>query len=114
MTLNFDRVRFNGRSYDFAGVLENIQTASGEDVRIDNEGGIEEGDSQTKSTVERTAIGTAVGALIGAIAGGGKGAAIGAAVGAGAGAGSVYVQGRDDLELSKGTRITIRATAPRG
>jgi len=114
MTLNFDRIRFNGRSYDFAGVLENIQTASGEDVRVDNEGAIAEEDSQTRSTVERTAIGTAVGALIGAIAGGGKGAAIGAAVGAGAGAGSVYVQGRDDLELNRGTRITIRATAPRG
>lgn len=112
MTLNFDRIRFNGRSYDFAGVLENIQTPSGEDVRIDNEGAIEEEDSQTRSTVERTAIGTAVGALIGAIAGGGKGAAIGAAVGAGAGAGSVYVQGRDDLDLNRGTRITIRAAAP--
>ena len=112
MTLNFDGIRFNNRSYDFAGVLENIQTTSGEDVRIDNEGAIEEEDSQSRSTVERTAIGTAVGALIGAIAGGGKGAAIGAAVGAGAGAGSVYVQGRDDLELNKGTRITIHATAP--
>jgi hypothetical protein len=114
MTLNFDRIRFNGRSYDFAGVLENIQTATGEEVHIENEGAIEEEDSQTSSTVERTAIGTAIGALIGAIAGGGKGAAIGAAVGAGAGAGSVYVQGREDLELNKGTRITIRATAPRG
>ena len=114
MTLNFDRIRLSGRSYDFAGVLENIQTANGEDVRIDNEGAIAEEDSQTKSTVERTAIGTAVGALIGAIAGGGKGAAIGAAVGAGAGAGSVYIQGRDDLELNRGTRITLRATAPRG
>jgi hypothetical protein len=50
--------------------------------------------------------------LIGAIAGGGKGAAIGAAVGAGAGAGSVYVQGRDDLELARGTELTIVASAP--
>jgi hypothetical protein len=114
VTLNFDRIRYNGHSYDFAGVLENIQTQNGEDVRVDNEGAIAEEDSQTKSTVERTAIGSAVGALIGAIAGGGKGAAIGAAVGAGAGAGSVYIQGHDDLELNKGSRITIRATGPRG
>jgi hypothetical protein len=48
MTLNFDRIQFNGRSYDFAGVLENIQTASGEDVRVDNEGAIAEDDSQTR------------------------------------------------------------------
>jgi hypothetical protein len=111
ITLNFDRVRMpNGRTYDFAGVLQNV---TGEDIRVDNEGVLQEDDSQTKSTIERTAIGTAVGALIGAIAGGGKGAAIGAAVGAGAGAGSVYVQGRDDLELSTGTQLTILATAPR-
>lgn len=63
--------------------------------------------------MQRAAIGTAVGALIGAIAGGGKGAAIGAVIGAGAGAGSVYVQGRDDLNLSSGTELTIRASAPR-
>ncbi len=63
-------------------------------------------------TVQRAAIGTAVGAIIGAIAGGGKGAAIGAVIGAGAGAGSVYVQGRDDLDLPSGTEITIRATGP--
>ncbi|HEX8265516.1 MAG TPA: YMGG-like glycine zipper-containing protein [Pyrinomonadaceae bacterium] len=59
-----------------------------------------------------TAIGAGIGALLGAIIGGGKGAAIGAAIGAGGGAGSVYVQGRDDLELSNGTEFTIRASAP--
>ena len=37
---------------------------------------------------------------------------IGAAVGAGAGAGSVYVQGRDDLELARETELTILASAP--
>ena len=48
----------------------------------------------------RAGIGAAVGAVIGAIVGGGgKGAAIGAAVGAGAGAGSVFIQGREDLDL---------------
>jgi hypothetical protein len=54
-----------------------------------------------------------VGAIIGAIAGGGKGAAIGAILGAGGGAGSVYVQGRDDLDLNQGTEMTIRASGPR-
>lgn len=114
LTMNFERIRLrNGRTYDFAGAVESIRVANGEDVRVDNEGGVQDSDSQTGRTVQRAAIGTAVGALIGAIAGGGKGAAIGAVVGAGAGAGSVYAQGRDDLSLLSGTEITIRASAPR-
>jgi predicted kinase len=113
MTLDFDTIRLrDGRSYRFAGILESVRTPSGDVVRVDNEGAVRDSD-QTKKTVERTAIGTAVGAIIGAIAGGGKGAAIGAVIGAGAGAGSVYVQGRNDLDLSAGTELTVRATGPR-
>jgi outer membrane lipoprotein SlyB len=113
MTLNFDSIRLrNGSTYRFAGTVESVRTLNGENVRVDNEGSVRD-DNQTSRTVQRAAIGTAVGAIIGAIAGGGKGAAIGAAVGAGAGAGSVYVQGRDDLELRNGTELTIRASSPR-
>lgn len=112
MTLNFDRIRLpNGNSYNFAGIVQSVRTPDGEDIRVDNEGTVQE-ESRTGTTVERTAIGTAIGALVGAIAGGGKGAAIGAAVGAGTGAGSVYVQGHDDLNLNRGTELTIRASAP--
>lgn len=115
MTLDFESIRLrNGRSHDFAGILESVRTPEGEVVRVDNEGAVREND-QTKTTVTRTAIGSAVGAIIGAIAGGGKGAAIGAAIGAGAGAGSVYVQGRNDLELNAGTEVTVRSTGgPQG
>ena len=114
MTLDFESIRLrNGRSYTFAGILEGVRTPNGDVVRVDNEGAVRDSD-QTKTTVTRTAIGTAVGAIIGAIAGGGKGAAIGAAIGAGAGAGSVYIQGRDDLNLSAGTEVTVRATGPQG
>ncbi|HKU78046.1 MAG TPA: YMGG-like glycine zipper-containing protein [Pyrinomonadaceae bacterium] len=114
MTLDFDTIRMrDGRSYRFAGILETVRMPTGEVVRVDNEGAVRESD-QTNKTVTRTAIGTAVGAIIGAIAGGGKGAAIGAVIGAGAGAGSVYVQGRNDLDLTAGTEITVRATGPRG
>lgn len=114
MTMDFDTIRLrDGRTYRFAGILETVRTPSGEVVRVDNEGAIRERD-QTNKTVTRTAIGSAVGAIIGAIAGGGKGAAIGAVIGAGAGAGSVYVQGRNDLDLNAGTEVTIRATGPRG
>jgi YMGG-like Gly-zipper len=112
MTLDFDTIRLrDGHSYRFAGILETVRTPEGEVVRVDNEGAVRESD-QTNKTVTRTAIGTAVGAIIGAIAGGGKGAAIGAVVGAGAGAGSVYVQGRNDLELHTGTEVTVRSSGP--
>ena len=114
MTLDFDTIRLrDGRSYRFAGILESVRTTNGDVVRVDNEGAVRDSD-QTSKTVQRTAIGTAVGAIIGAIAGGGKGAAIGAVIGAGAGAGSVYVQGRNDLDLTAGTELTVRATGPRG
>jgi hypothetical protein len=113
ISLNFDTIRLrDGRTYPFAGFIESVRTADGQTVQIDNEGGVRDDDSRGTQTAQRAAIGTAVGAIIGAIAGGGKGAAIGAIIGAGAGAGSVYVQGRDDLELLNGTELTIRASAP--
>jgi hypothetical protein len=113
MMLNFDSIRLrDGRTYRFAGIIENALAANGEAVRVDNEGAVQDSDSRTGTTTKRTAIGGAIGALIGAIAGGGTGAAIGAIVGAGAGAGSVYVQGRDDLELMSGTQFTLRASSP--
>lgn len=108
-TLNFDRIRLrNGRTYKFAGIVQNVRASNGESASVDNEGAVRENDNRTNTTLERTGIGTALGALIGAIAGGGKGAAIGA----GTGAGSVYVQGRDDLTLASGTEFNISATAP--
>jgi uncharacterized protein YcfJ len=113
MTLNFDTIRLrDGKSYRFAGVLESLRTPSGDTVKVDNEGTVRD-ESQTTKTAQRAAIGTAVGAIIGAIAGGGKGAAIGAIIGAGGGAGSVYVQGKEDLNLDRGTEVVIRASGPR-
>jgi outer membrane lipoprotein SlyB len=113
MALDFENIRMpDGRTYRFAGFIETVRTPNGETVRVDNEGTVRDDDSRGTTTAQRAAIGTAVGAIIGAIAGGGKGAAIGAIVGAGAGAGSVYVQGREDIELLSGTELTIRASAP--
>jgi hypothetical protein len=113
LTLNFDRIRLrNGRAYAFAGLVEFVRTSQGDVVRIDNEGSVGD-ENQTTKTAQRAAIGTAVGAIIGAIAGGGKGAAIGAIVGAGGGAGSVYIQGRNNLKLTQGSELTIRASGPR-
>lgn len=114
MALNLHQIRMtNGQTYRFEGAIENVRAANGETVNLDTEGRVREDDSQTERTIERGAIGAAIGAIIGAIAEGAKGAAIGAVLGGGAGAGSVYVQGRDDLELMSGSELTIRAIAPR-
>ena len=114
MSLEFDTIRQRDRRvYTFAGYIESVRTTNGDEVRVDNEGGVEDEGSQTERTVTRTGIGAAIGAVIGAVTGGGKGAAIGAAVGAGAGAGSVFIQGRNDLELKNGTEFGIRASAAR-
>ena len=112
MTLEFSRIRMSdGRAAPFNGLVENVRPADGEDVRVDSEGptNVEERNSSGNRTAQRAAIGAAVGAVIGAIAGGGKGAAVGAAIGAGVGAGSVYIQGRDELELRKGTEVRVRS-----
>jgi sulfate adenylyltransferase subunit 1 (EFTu-like GTPase family) len=118
MTLDFQQIRLrDGRTAGFNGTIESVRTVGGEEVRVDSEGGggsIQDDDSQTNRTAQRVAIGAAVGAIIGAIAKGGKGAAIGAAIGAGAGASSVYIQGRDELELRSGTEVSIRSGTPRG
>ena len=111
-TLNYETISFNNQTYRFAGITENVRTVAGENIRVDNEGAVQDS-NQTNQTVTRTAIGAGIGALLGAIISGGKGAGIGAILGAGTGAGSVYIQGRDDLELMSGAEFTIRSSAPR-
>lgn len=115
ITFEFKQIRLrDGRTAGFDGYVESVREAGGEDVRINGENAsVQESDDQTRRTAERAAIGAAIGAIIGAIADQGRGAAIGAAIGAGVGAGSVYAQGRDDLELRRGTELIVRARAPR-
>jgi hypothetical protein len=115
MTLGFQSIRVrNGGTYPFEGVIENVRTPAGETIRVDNAGTVEDNDSQTGKTVQRGAIGAGLGALIGAIAGGTRGAAIGAAIGAGGGAGTVIAGGRGQLDLPRGTEVTITSSAARG
>jgi hypothetical protein len=112
ITFNFETITLrNGQKYDFAGYLQNIKDQNGKVVKVDTEG-TAKGDSQTKETVKRGGIGAGAGAIIGAIIGGGKGAAVGAIIGGGAGAGSVIAQGRDDVQLMKGSTITVQASSP--
>ncbi|MDQ3321784.1 MAG: hypothetical protein M3525_05015 [Acidobacteriota bacterium] len=112
LSLEFDTIRLrNGGTYRFAGIVDQVTTANGETVTVNNEGTVRD-NNQTTKTVTRAGIGAALGALIGAIAGGGQGAAIGAAVGAGAGAGTVILQGRGDVNLAPGTEVAITSTSP--
>ena len=112
VTLDFDTIRLrNGRTYRFAGILDGVRAANGDNVKVNNEGTVRDS-NQTTKTVTRAGIGAALGALIGAIAGGGQGAAIGAAIGAGAGAGTVFIEGRDNIELGTGSEFTITASSP--
>ena len=112
MALAFTSIRLrDGRTYPFAGVIESVRTPGGEAIGVDNAGTVED-PSQTGKAVQRGAIGAALGAIIGAITGGGKGAVIGGAIGAGAGAGTVIAQGRDQLDLPRGTELTIMSIVP--
>ena len=112
ITFNFEKITLrNGQTYDFAASLRGITDVTGKVVQVDNEGTVR-GDNQTTQTAKRGAIGAGIGAVIGAIAGGGKGAAIGVILGGGAGAGSVAVQGKSDIQLMKGSTITVQAAAP--
>jgi len=114
ISLEFDTIRLrNGRTYRFAGIVDDVTLANGDKIAVNNEGTVRDG-NQTTKTVTRAGIGAGIGAIIGAIVGGGSGAAIGAGIGAGAGAGSVILQGRDDIELTDGTQFSITASAPSG
>jgi hypothetical protein len=112
VTFNFDTITMrDGKTYDFAGFLQSIRDQNGKEVKVDTEGTAKSG-SQTKETAKRGGIGAGIGAVIGAIAGGGTGAAVGAIIGGGVGAGSVVVQGRDDVQLFRGSMITVQASSP--
>ena len=108
MSLGLGSIRLrNGTVHAFDGTIEDIRMPDGGSVRVNHEGTAASDETRTQKTVERGAIGAALGAIIGAIAGGGKGAAIGAVIGAGGGAGTVMIEGRDRLDLQRGTAVTI-------
>ncbi len=112
LTFNFEKILLtNGQTYDFAGFLQSITDTNGKTVKVDEEGTIK-GKSQTKESIKRGGIGAGAGAIIGAIIGGAKGAIIGATIGGGAGAGSVIVTGKEDIDLTEGSSITIQASSP--
>ena len=111
-TMNFETIRMrDGRTYDFAGVLQSATDSTGKIIKTGNEGEAK-GGSKTKESIKRGGIGAGIGAIIGGIIGGGKGAIIGATIGGGAGTGSVIAEGKGDVELDEGSTITVESTSP--
>ena len=112
MRVNFESIRLrDGRTSPFSAIPRSIHTPDGHPVRVDAEGGVRDSGGVTEERVQHGAVGAALGAIIGAIAGGGKGAAVGAVVG-GAGGAILTADGRDVLDLDRGTEVTLIATAP--
>ena len=59
ISLNFDTIRLNGRTYRFAGIIESVTTANGDSVSVNNEGTVRDS-NQTTKTATRAGIGAVV------------------------------------------------------
>ena len=108
MRFDFRTIELRGRSSEFHALLNTVRLSDGTLLRIDDEGEVQD-ENRGLTTIRNGAIGVAVGAIIGAVAGGGKGAVVGAVVG---GAGGVILsQGREQLDLPRGTDVTLTAAS---
>jgi hypothetical protein len=92
LTVSFDQVTVNGRSYPMRGTVTQA---------IESEG--------IRGEVGRIAAGSAVGAIIGGIIGGGKGALIGVLIGGG---GTMVATEGKDVTLPAGTILRVRFDSP--
>jgi hypothetical protein len=92
MTVAFDRVTINGRSYPMRGTV--TQALESEGIR---------------GEAERIGIGAGAGAILGAILGGAKGALAGILIGGG---GTIAATEGKDVELPVGTVLRVRFDAP--
>jgi hypothetical protein len=92
LTLSFDQVMINGRTYPIRGTA----------TQVFESGGIRE----EKGTA---GVGAGAGAIIGGILGGVKGAIVGAVIGAG---GAIAATDGKDITLPAGTIVRIRLDSP--
>jgi hypothetical protein len=95
LTIEINKVSFNGRSYAIHTNQWSKQT-----------------EGRGKGTAEKVGGGAALGAIIGAIAGGGKGAGIGAAVGAGAGGVTQAAIRAAQIKLGPESLLTFHLAEP--
>ena len=92
MTVAFDQVTVNGRSYPMRGTVTQA---------LESEG--------IKGEIGRIGAGSAVGAIIGGILGGGKGALLGVLIGGG---GTIAATEGKDVTLPAGTVLRVRMDTP--
>jgi hypothetical protein len=92
MTVAFDRMTINGRSYPMRGTVTQA---------LESEG--------IKGEAEKIGIGAGAGAILGAILGGAKGALAGILIGGG---GTIAATEGKDVELPVGTVLRVRIDAP--
>jgi hypothetical protein len=92
LTLNFDQVTVNGRSYPMRGTLNRVISGPG-----------------LKGEATRVGAGAAVGAVIGGILGGAKGALAGLAIGGG---GVLAATEGKEVDLPPGTVLRVRVDSP--
>jgi hypothetical protein len=92
MTVSFDQVTVNGRSYPMRGTV--TQAIEGEGIR---------------GETARAGTGAAVGGIIGAVLGGVKGALLGVLIGGG---GTIAATEGKEVELPQGTVLRVRVDAP--
>jgi len=110
LQLSFDEIRLpDGRSSKMsAQVIEVLTTGGGRDTaKVDPEGGVQ-GQSSTRSDVQKVGAAAGIGAVIGVIVGGGVGAAVGATIGAGVGTAGVLTERGRDIRLYQGQQLRIR------
>ena len=92
LTVAFDQVTVNGRSYPLRGTVTQA---------LESEG--------MKGEIGRIGAGSAVGAIIGGILGGGKGALLGVLIGGG---GTIAATEGKDVHLPPGTVLRVRLDTP--
>ena len=110
LRIDFQTIELRGRSYEFDAYLNTVRLSDGRTLRLDADGDVRDVNHDGSRTVQNGSIGAAVGAIIGAMAGGGKGAVIGAAIGVTGGV--ILSQGHEQLELTRGTEVTLTAVSP--
>ncbi len=112
MTLNFKTIKLRtGQTYDFVGVIQSIADQKGTSIKSSGESQIKS-KNKTNESIKRSVLGAGIGAVIGAAISGKNGAWIGALIGGGAGTGTVFLEGKNDLELKRGSQIHIQSTSP--
>jgi hypothetical protein len=92
MTVSFDQLTVNGRSYPFRGTVTEAIEGSG-----------------IRGEATRAGAGAGVGAIIGAVLGGVKGAVLGAVIGGG---GTIAATEGNEVDLPQGSVLRVRVDEP--